>query len=281
MLGSDQWARSMLMLCQNATKHLGFHPNMYGPSEHCSLGFLQQTWWSPCWAKECLQLLSAEWGCASNTVDVTDTAAAFIPDCAIPFERTLLQVRNPMRNLESLVVKFCIDGVNGTVQPDFAKYTKALFPPEDGRKWNLDTTSCIETAAYFLHSYNTAMLDAVERGEIDDMYRIEDASPCDVARMAGLLEESTTAYSPNHDTAKKRCDADKHHVAQDRMKPTKNKINKGQVQLGWSDLRGGKHGSHRKDGDRQVELMMRSLFELLGYDSSLERDVIDDSAEFS
>ena len=37
------------------------------------------------------------------------------------------------------------------------------------------------------------------------MYKIEDASPCDVAKMAGLYDPITTVYKPNHDIVANKC----------------------------------------------------------------------------
>ena len=88
-----RWAR----LCTNYTKLMGFHPNMYKSSE-CS----SRVEWSKCWSKQCLNVLRTEWGCAEST------------SCETPFRTTLLQLRHPLRTMESLVTKFCQGGLNGT-----------------------------------------------------------------------------------------------------------------------------------------------------------------------
>ena len=48
-----------------------------------------------------------------------------------------------------------------------------------------------------------------------------------------------------------------------------NKVNKDQVRLGWNDLRGGMHGSRRKDGDRKLENRVKKLFNAFKYDEML------------
>jgi len=233
------------------------------------------SYWNKCWMRECIDLINQEWSCGRT--DVTN------PPCEIPYQTVLHQVRNPMRNLESLVVKFCIGGLNGTVQPAFAKYTAALFPP-DSRSMAIEPdiylggpeSSCIEMAGYFLVQYNTQLVQARTRGEIQALYHVEESSPCHVAEMAGLMNPETTVYHPNHEKVLKKCqNGDASAVVHQPMKSTRNKINKGQVKLGWSDLRGGVHGSRRANGDRTLELMVRQLFETLGYNAALESELVE------
>ena len=48
-----------------------------------------------------------------------------------------------------------------------------------------------------------------------------------------------------------------------------NKVNKDdEVKLGWQDLRGGVHGSKRKDGDLTLEGKVKNLFNTFGYDGT-------------
>ena len=65
-----------------------------------------RTKWDVCWKKECYHILLDEWGCSMN-----DT-------CDIPFSYNIHQVCNPLRITESIVVKFCIGGLEGEVQPE-------------------------------------------------------------------------------------------------------------------------------------------------------------------
>ena len=207
---------------------------------------------------KCYLVLIKEWGCA------TDVDGA--PDCEINFATTLHQVRNPMRSLESLVVKFCIDGLQGSVADSFLIYASALFPSH-----NFYEDSCIEAAGHFLVQYQNTMIEARKRGEIADFYRIEDVSACNVAALAGLLDPNTTVYKPHSVYIADICDENNadspaRHVVERR----ENKVNTDIVRLGWKDLRGGAHGSMKKAGDTQLEELIRALFKELGYDESLE-----------
>jgi len=228
-------------LCGNYTENMGFHPNMY-KSSACS----SRKKWGKCWSSACFEILRDEWGCA--------------PDCETPFRASLLQVRHPMRTLESLVTKFCQKGLNGTIHPSFVTYASALFPEH-----NYTEDSCIEATAHYLVEYNQVLLKAYSKGLIDEMYRVEETSPCDVAHMAGLFELESAVYAPNHEKVVMLCE-DKMSAPNQVMESTKHKVNVGQVSLNWDDLRGGLHGSNRTEGDREIEMAVRGLAKKLGYD---------------
>lgn len=51
------------------------------------------------------------------------------------------------------------------------------------------------------------------------------------------------------------------------MKSTENRYNKGLVSLHWDDLLGGKHGSRKKAGDEDLLKRIRKLTQNLGYDA--------------
>ena len=53
--------------------------------------------------------------------------------------------------------------------------------------------------------------------------------------------------------------------AQKKVGKKLSKVNTNQVRLGWKDLRGGMHGSKRKDGDRVLEGRVKNLFIALRY----------------
>lgn len=253
----ERLAKSFSAICDAGEDHMnmGFHPAAYRePVNKCSY----RDKWSDCWRKECYLALIKEWGCA------TDVDGA--PDCEINFATTLHQVRNPMRSLESLVVKFCIGGLQGSVADSFLIYASALFPSH-----NFYEDSCIEAAGHFLVQYQNTMIEARKRGEIAGFYRIEDVSACNVAALAGLLDPNTTVYKPNSVYIANICDENNadspaRHVVERR----ENKVNADTVRLGWKDLRGGAHGSMKKTGDTQLEKLIRALFKALGYDESLE-----------
>lgn len=232
--------------------NMGFHPAEYGPPKrNCSY----RSKWNACWKNECFQILLDEWGCSIKD------------NCEMKFAYNVHQVRNPLRTIESLVVKFCIGGIEGEVQPALLAYAGAMFPFHD-----FSNDSCVEAVGYFLVFYNEAMVEARKRGEIDSFYRIEETTPCQVAEMAGLGSIETTVYEPNFHKVQKICNAENtNQPAQQVVQQKLNKVNLDQVQLGWKDLRGGMHGSKRKKSD--LEKRVRNLYRVLGYDESKELDV--------
>lgn len=231
-------------LCVNYTAGMGFHPKMYN-STACS----SRNMWSNCWSKQCLEVLRTEWGCGAA-------------QCQTPYRTTLLQVRHPLRTMESLVTQFCDGGLNGTVHPAFVTYASMLFPDHD-----YQDDSCIEASANYVLNYYRAMLQARSKGLIADMYRVEETSPCEVARLAGLTEPSTTVYAPHVPRIVEIC-GDRTSVANQVMEVAsvpRNKLNSKLVSLDWKDLRGGLQGSRRSEGDTTVERQIRELTTTLGY----------------
>jgi len=240
--------RLVAQICDGDTeifKNMGFHPAMYGPPRNkCSY----RNEWDACWKSECYVTLLKEWGCGKN--------------CEINFAKNIHQVRNPMETLESLVAKYCIGGLGGMVAGPFLTYASVLFPSHD-----FYNDSCVEATGTFMVMYLEAMVEARLRGDIDDFYRIEMSSACDVAKAAGLLSPNTTVYEPNHIHIKSLCDKENENSpAQKIVEKKLNKVNENQVKLGWQDLRGGIYGSTRKDGDRALEGSVKKMFIALLYD---------------
>jgi hypothetical protein len=274
------WMQSILKICTNFTPNVGFHPRMY-KSANCSTGPFSTTSaaWSACWRRECVALLHAEWGCAWTSA------------CETPFRRTLHQVRHPLRTMESLVTKLCVGGLNGTVHAGLQRLFSALFPlppaastrkrnekdqTTDSSWW--DTLSCIETAGYYVASYQRAMLKASAASLIYAKYAVERTSPCDVARLAGFVVNDTTAaatgiYPPSQARASLLC---QQNMSDDAKPPaylqpmisTTYQVNQGQVQLTWEDLMGGKHGSQRSPQDRRLYDEIYQLTQDLGYNTT-------------
>lgn len=144
-----------------------------------------------------------------------------------------------------------------------------MFPFHD-----FSNDTCIEAAGYFWVYYNEALIEARKRGEINGFYRIEETTACQVAEMAGLTSLETTVYEPNYHKIQKICkEGSDKHPAQRIVKQKLNKVNMDQVHLGWKDLRGGMHGSKRRNGDATLEKKVRNLYKALGYDESQELEV--------
>eukprot|EP00814_Leptocylindrus_danicus_P020437 CAMPEP_0116009214 /NCGR_PEP_ID=MMETSP0321-20121206/3304_1 /TAXON_ID=163516 /ORGANISM="Leptocylindrus danicus var. danicus, Strain B650" /LENGTH=324 /DNA_ID=CAMNT_0003478143 /DNA_START=125 /DNA_END=1099 /DNA_ORIENTATION=- len=122
---------------------------------------------------------------------------------------------------------------------------------------------CIEAAGNYVVEYNEAMITAQSHGYLDENFHVEDMTPCDVAELAGFVDESALHVS-SRDLVLKAC-SDVGGKALQLMKSTENSYNKGLVSLDWDDLLGGKHGSKKKEGDRNLQKRAKKLARNLGY----------------
>ena len=245
---------SVMKICNSGIAshtEMGFHPSAFGPPKNrCS--YLVK--WNACWKKECYLTLLKEWGCGlSNTCS------------EVKFASTVLQVRNPMTMLEGLVKEYCIieEGVDGTVS-SFLVYASAMFPSHD-----FYADSCIEAIGTFLVMYLESLLEAKQKGYIDALLQIEQSSVCDVAKQAGLLSENTTVYRPNHVRISNLCTKDNTNSPAQQIVAMNIRTDDNTLTLGWEDIRGGMHGSKRKEGDGELELRMKNLFIALDYNLAL------------
>jgi hypothetical protein len=237
--------QNIARMCLNYTGNMGFHPSMYRSTSQCN----PRNKWDRCWAQECFKLLDQEWGCGLVEGDFEQT-------CETPFRKTLHQLRHPLRTVESLVTKFCVGGVEGDLHPSFLKFMPHLFPSLTP----LEDT-CIEAAVKYVLEYTRSMLEARNKGHIAAMYKIEEATPCGIAELAGLASPDAI-YAPNYEKINNIC-SQPFHPARETIKSTKHQVNQGQVTLEWSDLRGGMHGSKRTDDDLAEAL--KALTVELGY----------------
>jgi len=179
-----------------------------------------------------------------------------------------------MKVVESLVAKFCVDDKN---REDFQRISALLFfrKYDGGKKrggsfFDDPSLTCLETAAYHVIEYNRAMLGALKSGLIDGTYRIEDATPCAVAELAGLGDDlGAVVYPPNlvkfYQTCRSSSLPPDAPGNQKIKAKRKNKTNRGRVSYTWSDLEGGKHGSKRPPGDMSLVNAIKDLAKDLGY----------------
>jgi len=263
---SEEKIQSFKAICENPKKNMGFHPAGYGPSK-CSYRIMNKNS-DNCWKRDCYTILTKEWSCAHRNNNNNEiTKGKLNNGCETNFVRTLHQVRNPLRTIESLAVKFCVDGLdNNTVSESFLSYAGALFPTQH----NFTDDSCIEAVGYFLYYYQNTMIEARSNNNniIHNFYRIEDSTPCQIAELAGFYTTTdnkvTALYGPNQERISKLCsnaDFEGNRV----MEQKENKVNKDQVQLDWEDLRGGQHGSRQDSGSRDLEKKVQALFHAFGY----------------
>lgn len=247
-------------LCQELMPNMGFHPFMFR-NGNCSL----RQKWDNCWKQECKNIIEQEWGCGlrSRQKNSADGDGGVKVGCETPYRKSLLQVRHPMRTVESLVTKFCIGGVEGKVQPAFLTFTSALFPQH-----NFRDMSCIEVAGYYVVEYNNAILSANERGYLDARYQVEEATPCVVARLAGFMD-GDVVYDMNSEHILNVC-GDGDSTAHLPLTSNVNRYNKDLLSLDWDDLLGGRHGSRRGRGDQVLQKLIQKLTVNLGYESTGE-----------
>lgn len=226
---------SLAALCTNFTPNMGFHPRMFRDNSNCSI----RTKWGKCWAKECLDLIHHEWGCAWNqqideNILVTETNPG--TPCQTPFARTLHQARHPLRTVESLVSKFCPDD-SQQIDAGFAQMVQALFPQHD-----FGAYSCLQATSYYVLEYHQAMQRAVQAGLIQQTYQVEETTPCQVASLAGLDgfgsssaaaddDATNTALWKGSKEAVTRVCQDPQGPAHKPMTSTEYKVNYGQVSL--------------------------------------------------
>ncbi len=88
-------------LCSKARHHawsaMMFDGGAFGAGHECTAHSSGDRWWDSCWAAECRRVATREIGCAVRAGG----------SCTSPFARVLLQVRHPLRTVESNVAAFC------------------------------------------------------------------------------------------------------------------------------------------------------------------------------
>ena len=229
---------SLRLFCSSSRRNMGFHPAMFRvPRRGCSY----RSEWDGCWQAECVDIVSNEWGCSGGGGGDDGDAS-----CETPFRRALLQVRHPLRVVESLVVKFCTALDAPPHQYAIAMLT-ALWPHHD---WA--GLSCASTFGWYWTLYNEAMLDAPG---VDEWYKVEQTDPCKIAEAGGLLERGTSVDAGTHERVLASC------TKQQREKPPEqaraNQRNQGKVRLSVGDVCSGADG---------LEERMRALAQRLGYE---------------
>lgn len=239
-------------LCDHFTKNIGFHPAMFR-DRGCSY----REEWGECWRRECIAIVDGEWGCALRA----SASASGASRCETPYARQLLQTRHPLRTLESLAAKFCLDSTGSLLRVDsaFAAFAGALFPPPSAPPPPSTSTGCIAATGAYLARYMEDMLAAHAAGALDATYRVEDTEPCAIARHAGFLDEDTAVYRGAHIAARTACTASAREAARvTSARPKRNRRNKGRVNISFDDVR---------DVDAALEARLRTLARAFGYES--------------
>lgn len=204
-------ASSLDLLCMRSYRNMGFHPAAFRHTG-CSI----RVEWDACWQRECRAIISESWGCA-----VTAGRA-----CETPFDRTLLQNRHPLRTMESLLVKFC-RSETAPASPALTLFSRALWPSHD---WG--NGACLPVIAAYVTNYYEAMLEAVAAGHITGMYRLENATTCEVAALAGF---GTALFPPAREAFERACSGSGATGA-DLAGNVRNQRNQGLVRLALADI---------------------------------------------
>jgi len=259
-------------ICASSRRNMGFHPAMYRvPRRGCS--YRQE--YDNCWRAECVDIVVREWGCAARAVG--DPAGG----CETPYARALLQVRHPLRNVESLCVKFCTT-LESEPHPHVLAFLRALWP---SHPWD-SVHGCAYTMGWLWTLYNEAMLSAHQdaRRLIHSWYRVETSDACSTAELAGLLAADTSVDAYAHDKALAGC-AGGAGPKQEPSEQRANQRNKGQVRLRLVDVVSPPASAFQVDGQvdghdeasvhtlatlGSLEARIRALASAFGYQDELD-----------
>lgn len=188
---------SLDALCRRAGSRTGFHPRMFRNARSC---WAEWFGWGDCWAQTCREVLAENWGCAH---------AADSP-CETPFARALLQVRHPLRVVESLGVKFCASA-DAPLNRDLAALLAGLWPADAARFGPPDAapstdaaraeprssgSRCLVALGWYWTLYHESLLAALKSGVLHGWYRIESTPSCEVAKRAGFDSTRTALFAP-------------------------------------------------------------------------------------
>lgn len=247
---------SINWLCSRARRNIGFHPAMYRVpprDRQCSY----RIEWDECWEEECRQLLNEEWGCAwreqASSSNSSSISVSVPSQCEIPFVASLLQVRHPLRTIESLVVKFCSSVYAEAPQSvEWMSLLQNLWPEEDD--WG---ANCASIMAKYWYNYNIDMINAYDHGLINGIYQIESTHPCEVANLAKVIGNETYIVRPEiANRVFGACSDVGTHPSLNR-KEIANQRNRGVLTLNWNTF--------KRQNDSSFVDRLKHVSEKLGY----------------
>eukprot|EP00924_Labyrinthula_sp_SR-Ha-C_P001359 maker-scaffold_44-snap-gene-1.91-mRNA-1 protein AED:0.01 eAED:0.01 QI:75/1/1/1/1/1/3/422/328 len=148
------------LLCRRPRERI-LHSIQFEASDSCSYRKL----WNNCWRDHCKKVFKKWNGCMYKE-----------NGCETKFRKQLVQVRNPLKNIASLVVKFCTTAKKDSVpHPDIYEVIASLFPTVDFEKYQ----GCIDIfTKYWIEYY--AVVSGIA------YYQIENTSPKEIAEFAGF-----------------------------------------------------------------------------------------------
>jgi hypothetical protein len=238
-----------------------------------------------CWTISCLSTVHQEYGCeirgdcevnfqrklfqARNPFRVVESLMVkFCDDTLQPRQLGHVRTTSSEEDINATNLTNKTGGNNATeatvpmiesvLHAPFLIFAQALFQQDreavgDGASFLTD--SCLHAVSYYVLRYHQIMLDALDKGYVDQMYRIEDSSVCDVVGLAGFNNSATVVYPPHHDAVRRVCHKDSFSEATLVIKQEANPINvEGHMRLGWQDLK-----------SVGMEDAYRDLFRRMGY----------------
>jgi hypothetical protein len=246
-----------------------FHPKLYAPSDCSSYAS-----WSNCWSRECLQTISALWECGTReqSAKTSSNGNASTNQCSPPFRRILHQTRYPLDSIEIFNSTIC---ASEKFKANFFTIVAGFFPYRD---WG--EMSCLDAVSWYTYDFESTLLRARKDSHlVDGMFPIESTSPCEVASMAGFVEDRSNAvddataarlskicHGPNEDDDKnvifKSNDKkDGKANSKDIFVPRQSKMTASKVKtsLTWEDM------ERELGGNRKLVQLLKSLTEQLGY----------------
>lgn len=178
-------AESVRALCRSPGSRTGFDPRIFRNARSCSA----EWFWGDCWRKTCMEVVAENWGCARRPGQ----------PCETQFSRSLLQVRHPLRVVESLGVKFCASA-DARLSADIADLLSALWPsaaPKFRAEGPPGASSCLVALGWYWTLYHESLAGALDSGVLHGWYRVEGSSACEVARLAGFGSAGTARFPPS------------------------------------------------------------------------------------
>lgn len=179
-------SESVEALCRAGGSRTGFHPKMFRNARSC---WAEWFTWGDCWRQTCKEVIRESWGCAHRSN----------PQCETPFVRSLLQVRHPLRVVESLGVKFCASA-DAPLNQALADLLSGLWPSHAHTfhaRGSPGAGACLVALGWYWTLYHESLLGALDSGVLHGWYHVEGSQACEVARLAGFDSENTALFAPS------------------------------------------------------------------------------------
>ena len=120
---------------------------------------------------------------------------------------------------------------------------------------------CLNAMAWYTVDFHKTLMGAREAGLVHGVFQIESTSPCEVASMAGFMDESTALYTPNAEKITRGCrelDGSLDAQSEDLFTRVK-KTNKGDVIPGLTPV------TLKDFDDSRLAKEVKNLVSVLGY----------------